>query len=527
MNSTIAYKIDRFCQGEKLRVLDLFSGCGGFSLGFLSAGFQIVGALEKDPTAANTHAINFFPPDEGASHAQARDAVETEPAELANVLGLGMPERAIDVILAGPPCQSYARVGRAKLREILGDKDAYLYDRRGKLYERLLHYVSALKPLVVVFENVLDVLNQAGENVVEHICETLDMLGYTSRYTTLNAAHYGVPQMRERVFIVSYLSELGITPSFPEPSHWIELPNGYNAARDIALRSLGERTAGESPSSSYYLPSPEPLRALPAAVSVRKAISDLPVIDDEMKAAIRLGPRRFNQAYSYRRGRPSDYAHQMRHWEGFETYGVIYDHVIRRLPRDYPIFARMGPGDQYPEAHRIALKELWPARMKALGLTGPDAIPENPNYERYQEEKSKVVPPYDPDKFVDKWRKMDPDEPARTLTAHLGKDSYTHIHYDDAQARTISVREAARLQSFPDGFVFSGAMNAAFRQIGNAVPPLLAKAIAVQIQQQLQIAVGAETRAGTKGHVCIPETFEQEGDGQAWQKPSVEVVILD
>jgi DNA (cytosine-5)-methyltransferase 1 len=62
--------------------------------------------------------------------------------------------------------------------------------------------------------------------------------------------------------------------------------------------------------------------------------------------------------------------------------------------------------------------------------------------------------------------------------AHLGKDSYSHIHYDSEQARTISVREAARLQSFPDGFVFCGTMNPAFRQIGNAVPPLMAMALA-------------------------------------------------
>ena len=72
--------------------------------------------------------------------------------------------------------------------------------------------------------------------------------------------------------------------------------------------------------------------------------------------------------------------------------------------------------------------------------------------------------------------------------AHLGKDSYSHIHYDSAQARTISVREAARLQSFPDGFAFCGTMNPAFRQIGNAVPPLLGRAIATVIHQALQAA---------------------------------------
>ena len=70
--------------------------------------------------------------------------------------------------------------------------------------------------------------------------------------------------------------------------------------------------------------------------------------------------------------------------------------------------------------------------------------------------------------------------------AHLGKDSYSHIHYGDRQARTISVREAARLQSFPDGFIFVGSMNSAFRQIGNAVPPLLACQIALTLKLTIQ-----------------------------------------
>src|SRR5207248_6889734 len=106
----------------------------------------------------------------------------------------------------------------------------------------------------------------------------------------------------------------------------------------------------------------------------------------------------------------------------------------------------------------------------------------------YRRLRDSIVPPYDPAKFPNKWRKMEPDRPARTLMAHLGKDSYSHIHYDSKQARTISVREAARLQSFPDGFSFCGTMNPAFRQIGNAVPPLMAKAIATQMLKALTAA---------------------------------------
>jgi DNA (cytosine-5)-methyltransferase 1 len=148
--------------------------------------------------------------------------------------------------------------------------------------------------------------------------------------------------------------------------------------------------------------------------------------------------------------------------------------VIRYLPRDYDLFARLNPGDQYPEAFQHALV-LFAERLKdEEGRRGPIA----PGSAAYQRLWAETVPPYDAGKFPNKWRKMWRDQPARTLMAHLGKDGYSHIHYDSSQARTISVREAARLQSFPDGFVFSGTMNPAFRQIGNAVPPLLAFSLA-------------------------------------------------
>jgi len=113
-------------------------------------------------------------------------------------------------------------------------------------------------------------------------------------------------------------------------------------------------------------------------------------------------------------------------------------------------------------------------------------------YERLREA---IVPPYSAGKFPNKWRKMWSNQPARTLMAHLGKDGYSHIHYDSFQARTISVREAARLQSFPDGFAFCGTMNPAFRQIGNAVPPLIAKALAQQIMVALKASASRSERA--------------------------------
>ena len=92
-----------------------------------------------------------------------------------------------------------------------------------------------------------------------------------------------------------------------------------------------------------------------------------------------------------------------------------------------------------------------------------------------------MVPPYDTTKFSSKWWKIVPDQPCRTIVAHLQMDTYSHIHYDSEQARGITVREAARLQSFPDGFHFYGAMKEGYRQIGNAVPPLVAAQLAISI----------------------------------------------
>jgi DNA (cytosine-5)-methyltransferase 1 len=147
----------------------------------------------------------------------------------------------------------------------------------------------------------------------------------------------------------------------------------------------------------------------------------------------------------------------------------------------------MEAGDQYPEAHAHA-KALFDEALARRAAMGSAPAPESDAYAALE---SEFVPPYDVAKFPNKWRKMEPDQPARTLMAHLGKDSYSHIHYDSAQARTISVREAARLQSFPDGFRFKGTMNPAFRQIGNAVPPLLASAVAATIHKTLICATAA------------------------------------
>jgi DNA (cytosine-5)-methyltransferase 1 len=472
--SVRAAKLRRIRSGQELRTLELCSGCGGLSLGLAASGFTLLAHIENDPGAAGTYALNFGPPMGvvPAEWASPKDMVEQSVEGVVESLGLVSPAvEAFDVIAAGLPCQAFARIGRSKLRSIAGDHEAYRKDPRARLYQRFLEYVEAVQPVAIIIENVPDILNFGGHNVPEEICETLELLGYQAGYTLLNAAYYGVPQMRERLFLVGIDRSLGIQPSFPDPTHAAQLPPGYEGLRTFALRHL--------PAASRFRPIPQPAEGLPQAVSVREALADLPYISDHLRDPATMRCRRIADELPYRNWSGlSDYARLMREWPGFETHDFVTGNVVRLTPRDFPIFRRMQPGDDYPHALRIA-EELFAERLSA------EPFPPRPGSRAWNELRRLFVPPYDPGKFPNKWWKLEPALPSRTLTAHMGKDTYSHIHWDSRQQRTISVREAARLQSFPDGFQFSGSMNAAFRQIGNAVPPLLAQAVAERLREDL------------------------------------------
>lgn len=489
MNLIFKQKIEAIRAGSTPRVLDLFAGCGGISLGFQASGFKISAAVEIDPFAAASHALNFFEKDAFDHHRTPVDITRTEPQELAEMLALGPVESSIDIIVGGPPCQAFARVGRAKLREIDANPEAYIHDPRGNLYLRYLAYVKAFKPIALLMENVPDMLNYGGHNIAEEVSETLSDLGYVCHYTLLNAVHYGVPEMRERMFLVAFAREISPTSFFPEPTNYHELPKGYEGTRQVALQTVIDNSRNSSETTFFkentaFIMPPQVSSSLPPAVTAEEALKDLPPIFDHLSGNMKRGARRFDVFLPYpttNLSKISKYAVQMRTWPGHENLLGISDHVIRYLPRDYDIFEKMNPGDQYPEAYNIAL-EMFHQELSKLEKAGNN-IPKGSD--AYEKLLKKYVPPYDPGKFPNKWRKMEPDQPARTLMAHLGKDSYSHIHYDSRQKRTISVREAARLQSFPDGFKFFGTMNPAFKQIGNAVPPLMAKALASTILKEI------------------------------------------
>lgn len=478
-------KLQRLRAGESPRVLDLFAGCGGISLGFNAVGANIIGAVEYAPPAAKSHALNFHrhaDDEDRAIHERARDITAIEPDELMREFRLrGNPDDQVDIVVGGPPCQSFARVGRAKLREVAMHPEAYLQDPRGNLYLRYLHYVKALKPVSILMENVPDVLNYGGHNIAEEICEALEDMGYRAAYSILNAVFYGVPEMRERMFLVAHHHTAGVIPRFPEPTHWVDLPKGYHGSRQVALQTIKQDLLNDE---WYYVDPPEPTpTGLKKAVTAEQALSDLPRITEHLDGNLKKGARHFNDTVPYPNdAQLTEYQRLMRNWPGFKAPDGIVDHVIRYLPRDYAIFARMNPGDQYPEAYKHA-HALFEERLDAYARKHGERP--SKSSKAYQAILKNTVPPYDPGKFPNKWRKMECDRPARTLMAHLGKDGYSHIHYDSSQSRTISVREAARLQSFPDGFIFQGPMNPAFRQIGNAVPPLIAKAVADIMLRQI------------------------------------------
>lgn len=483
--SSILSKLKKIRAGGPVRTLDLFSGCGGLSLGFHSCGFKIAASVEFDPIAVRSHARNFFG-DENGIHGKPIDITETTPTDIVERFGLGKNiASAIDVIIGGPPCQAFARVGRAKLREVDEHPRAFKNDARGNLYLRYLNFVQELQPLALLIENVPDMINYGGHNIAEEVSEVLSGIGYVAKYTLLNSAFFGVPQMRERMFLVAYRKELEAEVVFPRPKYHVELPIGYKGSRDVALKALrGDVKRGLFDfDDNHYSPPIEANESLPSAITSKQAIEDLPPITHHLAGTHKKMAQKLDILMPYQKGtKLNSYAKLMRTWTGFENDEGIREHVIRFLPRDYQIFRVMNPGDQYPQAFNHA-NRLFADKIAQLESEGRKIKKGSAEYE---EIKKSIVPPYDATKFPNKWRKMEPDLPARTLMAHIGKDTYSHIHYDSDQARTISVREAARLQSFPDGFLFCGSMNSAFRQIGNAVPPLMAKAIAEEMIKVLR-----------------------------------------
>lgn len=443
-------------------MLDLFAGAGGMSLGLHAAGGKCIGAIELDQAAIDTFRATFGESDVVTLGGPEDGDVNRVPVpDLLSAVG-----ESPMIVCGGPPCQGFSRIGRAKQASLLGEVDRIRQGGvrdpgRNLLYQYFLAVIRAARPMAFIMENVPGMREHLGNDFARRISREAHYLGYNVRYFLLNAAFYGVPQHRWRLFFVGYRSDLGhnAVPTPPTRTHAGPVSNLGSALPEDPWM------IGDVPQVEAPLP----------LVSVRDAIGDLP----RLKGHLGEDGRPPDNERLPIRGEPSEYVQLLRSWPGLTAPREVSDNWYRFTPRDFPIFRLMAQGDRYPEALEVA-HALLRDRLSSLD------DPPRPGTAEYEELKSEVVPPYRNDAFHDKWQKLVADEPSWTLTAHLSKDTYSHIHFDSRQARTISVREAARLQSFPDGVEFVGRnQGAKFRQIGNAVPPLLARAIGEHVFNEL------------------------------------------
>ncbi len=373
------------------KIIDLFCGAGGMSEGFVNAGFAVVVALDHEKYACQTFAANI------PSRVICTDISQIkDPAMIVD----GLEYTSIDVIVGGPPCQGFSSVGRARILSLEDEKQQVLL-ARNELYQQYFRFVEQFRPAFFVMENVPTLIRFGGGEYLKGIQQECDRLGYSWDYRVVDAADYGVPQIRRRLFIVG--SKVGRLFRWP--------------------RLICENQA----------------------VTLQDAIDDLPkVLPPSLEECLAYDPGRIRTLYQQ----------LMRSRVLPQDREKIYDHVVRPVREDDKhIFTHMKPGDRYTDIDE--------------------------QYRRYNSAS-----------FKDKYYMLRHDQPGVTITAHMAKDGYRYIHWDASQCRTLSVREAARIQSFGDHFRFAGFRSSRFIQIGNAVPPLLAEVISKQILRGLHINRG-------------------------------------
>ena len=389
---------------KKYNFIDLFAGCGGFSEGFYMENYRSLLHLEIDKNACETlkERMRYYQYEEN----EVEKAVLCEDITNENILEITkeiIGDQRVDVLVGGPPCQTFSSVGRAQ------DPDSMRNDPRNYLFENYLDILNFYRPKIFVFENVTGLLTAkpGGElifpQILERMRETYNVIGDEDT-VTLNSVHYGVAQIRKRVILIGVRNDIELDP------------------QEIYDRI--EKT--------HYAPDEEP-STLNRYRTVRDAIEDLPsLLPGEGKEEIDFKPTKWNE---------------------YLEFDKLYNHVARKH------------NEKDRERYRILSENNW--QLKHLSDVRPDLIH------------------HDPKHFGNRYTVQDYDKPGKTVVAHLYKDGNLFIHPDPSQERTFTVREAARVQSFPDDFKFVGARTHQFKQVGNAVPPLMAKAIAKAIREIL------------------------------------------
>lgn len=430
------------------KIIDLFSGCGGLALGFEKAGFDIVGGIELMPEAYKTISYNL-----SWRYGKEEPHICGDITEIDGRIFRDRIGQEGCIVIGGPPCQAYSMAGRGKLRS-LGKNRINTKDARGYLYQDFLRFVFDMDARAVVMENVPESTNFGGKNIPELVCKELTEHGYMAYWTVLNSADYGVPQVRERVFVIAIRNDENKNIGLPIPTN-----------KSITDEMTQHQKRFEGYKICEFFKGPNGTEGIKKTwTTVGDAFSDLPELfpaADTKYKAISL-----NIEYPYKSAAQNEFQTIMRNWYGKETYGVSAN-SFRRNTRDFPIFERMKQGDNFIAASKIA-DDLFEEEAKIFGY--------EMNSDEYIKLHDKMVPQYDREQFENKWKRLDEHKPSHTLMAHLAKDTYSHIH--PWEPRGISVREAARIQSFPDDFYFDCSMGDAYKQIGNAVPPLLALGVA-------------------------------------------------
>jgi DNA (cytosine-5)-methyltransferase 1 len=364
---------------------DIFCGAGGLSLGLQAAGFDVVVGVDHDPLALETHR-NLFP-----GVALDRDLADPEAVE--EIIDL-LTACDVRLIAGGPPCQPFSRAGSSKIRSLVEEGVREAHDRRRDLWESWLDIVLGVMPPAVLLENVPEMAIGGDMEIIRTLVAALEGEGYAVHTKVLKAVEHGVPQFRQRLFLVALADGGGVT--------W-----------------------------------PKPVQK---QVNVGDAISDLPPVEG--------GWRSPDGAHGYltyvKPAEPHPFVARARAGMTGQLAQRVYDHITRPVrDDDKAIFEQMDSKTKYSDLD-----------------DGP--------HKRYRD-----------DIFDDKYKRLGLDEPSRSITAHIAKDGYWYIH--PTQLRTLTIREAARIQTFPDRVRFSGPPSAAFRQIGNAVPPLLSEKVGCRI----------------------------------------------
>jgi DNA (cytosine-5)-methyltransferase 1 len=381
---------------KAMTFIDLFSGCGGFSLGMERAGFCCLTAVDFNPKAVAVFRKNF-------SHVPLvleKDLTKFPPSELAKLLGTG---RA-DVIVGGPPCQGFSAV-----RQVDGANSGMrmVEDERRHLYLEFLRYVNFFQPKVFVMENVLGIRSASGGGYFTRVQKDARSLGYRVHAQVEDCVELGLPQNRRRQLFIGTRCDL------PDYFH----PRIAPAPRACDHPPLWE------------------------------AIGDLPVVKagEGVERCDYDSNRR--QAHANRFGRQNLYSVLEN-----ERAAELTAHRARpHSERDLRDFELLQEGENSAEAIRRGVKFEFP---------------------------------YDTSSFKDRYTRQHRMEPCSTIVAHLSKDGLMFIH--PTQNRSLTPREAARIQSFPDWFEFPIARTHQFRVIGNAVPPLISEAVGLAVEAYIQ-----------------------------------------